>query len=150
MTSFHRKRTLVGILLLFTLHLGRLGVFYSRLPADFFHAPRWVLYIQAIVLGFGAGQAFLGQEHCLSHLLAAFIWVLFAASGAWAALLGSPDAISGGNIHPSSWCQPHRGPDHVRFGSHPQPWGWCLFNPAVFSGNQNPGNIKPYQRNHYE
>ncbi|MEJ2448873.1 MAG: hypothetical protein P8Y37_13165, partial [Anaerolineales bacterium] len=88
MTHSNRKRSLAGIaLLIFALSLGGLGIFYHQLPSQLFDAPRWIFFLLALLLGFGSGLAFLGQDHPLSNLLAAAVWLLFELVGAWAALI---------------------------------------------------------------
>ncbi len=97
MVAENRKRVLAGIgLLLFAIYLGWLGVSYPRLPADLFNGPRWLFYVLSVLLGSGAGLAFLGHSHPLAQVLAALVWLLFAVVGAWAAVFSPLDDISGG------------------------------------------------------
>jgi hypothetical protein len=92
-----RKRVLAGIaLLIFAIYLGWLALSYDNLPAELFAAPRWLLYILSFTLGAGAGLAFLGQDHPLSHLVAAVIWILFALAGIWAAVYSPLERLLGG------------------------------------------------------
>lgn len=97
MAAINNKRISAGVvLLLFAVYLGGLGIFYLRLPAELVHAPRWVFLVLAILLGFAAGLAFIGQEHPLTNLFAALVWILFAAVGIWASLFSPLDTLSGG------------------------------------------------------
>ncbi len=84
------------VLLLLAGYLGWLGLFYQRLPAALFHAPRWIFLVLAILVGFASGIAFLGQKHPLTNLLAAGVWILFAAVGIWAAFFSPLEDLSGG------------------------------------------------------
>jgi hypothetical protein len=97
MRTKNRKRVLAGIaLLLFAIYLGWLALSYNHLPAELFAAPRWLFYLLSFMLGAGAGLAFLGQDHPLSSLIAAGIWILFAIAGIWAAFFSPLDDLSGG------------------------------------------------------
>jgi hypothetical protein len=97
MVSENRKRILAGIaLLVFAIYLGWLGVSYHRLSGDLFNAPRWLFYTLSILVGAGAGLAFLGHGHPLGNLLAVLSWFLFAVVGAWAAFFSPLEELSGG------------------------------------------------------
>ena len=98
MVSDNQKRTLAGLaLLLFALYLGWLGIFYHRLPEEMFHAPRWLIYLLALLLSAASGLAFIRQTHPLANLLAAVVWFLFAALVTWAALFSPMEGFSGGS-----------------------------------------------------
>ena len=93
----NKKRILAGsALLLFAIYLGWLGYSYHCLPVELFAAPRWLFYLLSFTLGAGAGLAFLGQNHPLSSLMAAVVWILFALVGTWAAFFSPLDKLSGG------------------------------------------------------
>jgi hypothetical protein len=97
MKSNNRSRALAGIaLLLFAIYLGWLGISYESLPAELFHAPRWIFYLLSFLLGASAGLAFLGQNHPLTNIVAALIWVLFAVVGGWLAFFSPLEELSGG------------------------------------------------------
>ena len=104
MGTKNRKRFLAGIaLLIFAIYLGWLASSYDRLPEELFAAPRWLFYILSFTLGAGAGLAFLGQDHPLSNLVAAVIWILFALAGTWAAVYSPLERLSGGiSVLPSA------------------------------------------------
>ena len=104
MGTKNRKRVLAGIaLLIFAIYLGWLALSYDRLPEELFAAPRWLFYILSFTLGAGAGLAFLGQDHPLSNLVAAVIWILFALAGTWAAVYSPLERLSGGiSVLPSA------------------------------------------------
>jgi hypothetical protein len=97
MDDINRKRIGASIaLLLLAVYLGGLGIFYQHISAELFHAPRWIFLVLAILVGFGSGMAFLGQEHPLTNLFAALVWILFAAVGTWASLFSPLDTLTGG------------------------------------------------------
>lgn len=69
---------------------------WISVPATSLHAPMWVLALCGGIFVVAGIMMVLGNRSTLNDLLAGIICLLFGIVGAWIALLGPAEGISGG------------------------------------------------------